>query len=142
MAFDVVCAEGRRVWTPSLALGKPFPTRQVPVEVWGIGAFKFKGIAGTSKVCLLITGRLAAADSKLGCQHALFYTSYRACPSCLNNIHAALSAHSEVIVLEPVSGLLEALEILLIGICTSASLTDTRLRTYHSRQAKATSNCT
>ena len=31
-------------------MGKPFPTKQVHIEVWGFGAFKFKGIAGNSKV--------------------------------------------------------------------------------------------
>ena len=43
----------RPVWIPSSVEGKPFPTRQLGIEVWGVGAFKFKGIAGHSKVCLL-----------------------------------------------------------------------------------------
>ncbi|DBA68431.1 TPA: hypothetical protein ACH3X2_013731 [Trebouxia sp. C0005] len=40
----------RAVWTPSVSEGKPFPAKRVPIEVWGIGAFKFKGIQGVSKV--------------------------------------------------------------------------------------------
>lgn len=50
----VACpAEGsnnRPVWTPSASQGQPFPAKRVSVEVWGIGAFKFKNIQGISKV--------------------------------------------------------------------------------------------
>ncbi|DBA92161.1 TPA: hypothetical protein ACH3X1_015879 [Trebouxia sp. C0004] len=42
-------ASGRSVWTPSASRGKPFPARRVPIEVWGIGAFNFKGIQGVSQ---------------------------------------------------------------------------------------------
>ena len=38
------------VWTPSASQGQPFPAKRVPVEVWGIGGFKFKNIQGISKV--------------------------------------------------------------------------------------------
>ena len=44
---------GRRraslVWNEAFAAGKPFPVRKVPIEVWSLGRFKFKGIAGTCK---------------------------------------------------------------------------------------------
>ena len=51
----VFTAEGsnnRPVWTPRACQGQPFPIKQVPIEVWGIGAFKFKNIQGISKVGL------------------------------------------------------------------------------------------
>ncbi len=38
------------MWTPSLSKGKPFPVKKMPVEVWAIGDFRFKGIPGISKV--------------------------------------------------------------------------------------------
>jgi len=38
------------VWTPILNKGKPFPMKKMPVEVWAIGEFRFKGIPGVSKV--------------------------------------------------------------------------------------------
>ena len=38
------------MWTPSLSKGKPFPVTKMPVEVWAIGDFRFKGIPGISKV--------------------------------------------------------------------------------------------
>ena len=38
------------VWTPGLNKGKPFPIKKIPVEVWAIGAFQFKGIPGVTKV--------------------------------------------------------------------------------------------
>jgi len=37
------------VWNEAFAAGKPFPVRKVPIEVWSLGRFKFKGIAGTCK---------------------------------------------------------------------------------------------
>ena len=44
---------GRRraslVWNEAFAAGKAFPVRKVPIEVWSLGRFKFKGIAGTCK---------------------------------------------------------------------------------------------
>ena len=66
----VGAAEGSRaVWTPSSVVGQPFPTRQVGIEVWGIGAFKIKGIAGHSKVRLLRHTDTACAASAFGvCQ--------------------------------------------------------------------------
>lgn len=48
---------GRRraslVWNEAFAAGKPFPVRKVPIEVWSLGRFKFKGIAGTCKASVL-----------------------------------------------------------------------------------------
>lgn len=38
------------MWTPVLNKGKPFPIKKIPVEVWAIGAFQFKGIPGVTKV--------------------------------------------------------------------------------------------
>lgn len=38
------------VWNEALASG-PFPEKKVPIQVWSLGRFKFKGIAGTCKVC-------------------------------------------------------------------------------------------
>jgi len=71
-------AEARRpVWTPSSALGKPFPTRQLPIKVWGIGAFKFKGIAGTSKVSL--------------------HNTVRAFDICLNQIPGHMTDHATIL---------------------------------------------
>ena len=48
-------ARAKPAWTPSLNKGKPFPVKKVPVEVWAIGAFKFKGVPGVSKVKVLDT---------------------------------------------------------------------------------------
>ena len=42
--------KAKRVWTPILSKGKPFPVKKMPVEVWAIGEFRFKGIPGVSKV--------------------------------------------------------------------------------------------
>jgi len=56
--YAFACTEpmsNKPVWTPSATQGKPFPVKRVPVEVWGIGAFKFKGIQGISKVRFLPT---------------------------------------------------------------------------------------
>ena len=44
------------VWTPSSVKGKPFATARVPVEIWGIGAFRFKGVPGHFKVTFLSCG--------------------------------------------------------------------------------------
>lgn len=75
------CAVGSKpIWTPRSARGKHFPWCKVPVEVWGIGAFKFKGIAGQSKVslpilptvnvlCLLLCPDRDATHSKHRLQH-------------------------------------------------------------------------
>ena len=38
------------MWNEAFAGGKAFPVRRVPIEVWSLGRFKFKGIAGTCKV--------------------------------------------------------------------------------------------
>ena len=38
------------VWNEAFAAGKPFPETKVPIEVWSLGRFMFKGIAGTCKV--------------------------------------------------------------------------------------------
>ena len=55
------CADAplRPVWTPNQNKGKPYPVKKVPVEVWAIGSFKFKGIPGVSKVRLTNAARLA-----------------------------------------------------------------------------------
>ena len=37
------------VWNEAFAAGKPFPEKKVPIQVWSLGRFKFKGIAGTCK---------------------------------------------------------------------------------------------
>ena len=50
MPLEIFTEAIKPVWKPSSAIRKPVPKRQVHVEVWGIGAFKFKGIAGQSKV--------------------------------------------------------------------------------------------
>ena len=38
------------VWNEAFASGKAFPEKKVPIQVWSLGRFKFKGIAGTCKV--------------------------------------------------------------------------------------------
>lgn len=38
------------VWNEAFSSGKDFPTSKVPIEVWSLGRFKFKGIAGTCRV--------------------------------------------------------------------------------------------
>lgn len=56
-AVSLLCtAEGvnnRPVWTPSASQGQSFPVKRAPIEVWGIGAFKFKNIQGVSKVHII-----------------------------------------------------------------------------------------
>ena len=43
------------VWNEAFASGQPFAEKKVPIEVWSLGRFKFKGIAGTCKVSFHIT---------------------------------------------------------------------------------------
>ena len=43
------------VWNEAFAAGKPFPEKKVPIQVWSLGRFKFKGIAGTCEVTTLST---------------------------------------------------------------------------------------
>ena len=38
------------MWNEALASGQPFPVKKVPIQVWSLGRFKFKGIADTCKV--------------------------------------------------------------------------------------------
>ncbi|DBA93395.1 TPA: hypothetical protein ACH3X2_003664 [Trebouxia sp. C0005] len=62
-ALVTITAGGRRraslVWNEAFAAGKPFPVRKVPIEVWSLGRFKFKGIAGTCKVMQVYPAELA-----------------------------------------------------------------------------------
>ncbi|KAA6421082.1 MAG: serine threonine kinase [Trebouxia sp. A1-2] len=51
--------KAKHVWTPILNKGKPFPMKRMPVEVWAIGEFRFKGISGVSKVMEVLPGELA-----------------------------------------------------------------------------------
>ena len=59
----------RPVWTPNQNKGKPYPVKKVPIEVWAIGSFKFKGIPGVSKVRLTnavqFAGGICTACSEL-----------------------------------------------------------------------------
>ncbi len=50
------------MWNEAFASGKPFPEKKVPIEVWSLGRFKFKGIAGTCKVSTLLLYRVSAAS--------------------------------------------------------------------------------
>lgn len=43
------------VWNEAFASGQPFPAKKVPIQVWSLGRFKFKGIADTCKVSALNT---------------------------------------------------------------------------------------
>ncbi|KAL3150788.1 hypothetical protein ABBQ32_000555 [Trebouxia sp. C0010 RCD-2024] len=47
------------VWNEAFASGQPFPAKKVPIQVWSLGRFKFKGIADTCKVMQVYPTELA-----------------------------------------------------------------------------------